>query len=81
MRIRHPRAADVAIDVNGETVVPDADGVYDIGDASAWLQRYAAANDTTPDALLVAETCDVVKSDGAVCGRELPCPYHSDSED
>lgn len=22
-------------------------------------------------------TCDVVKSDGEVCGRELPCRYHS----
>lgn len=27
------------------------------------------------------ETCDVVKSDGEVCGRELPCPYHSDEDD
>jgi hypothetical protein len=24
------------------------------------------------------ETCDTVKADGEVCGRELPCPYHSD---
>lgn len=28
-----------------------------------------------------AETCTEVKSDGEVCGRELPCPYHSDDED
>ena len=21
-------------------------------------------------------TCEVVKSDGEVCGRERPCPYH-----
>jgi len=21
-------------------------------------------------------TCDEVKSDGEVCGRDLPCPYH-----
>jgi len=21
-------------------------------------------------------TCDVVKNDGEVCGRERPCPYH-----
>lgn len=27
-----------------------------------------------------AETCDAVKSDGEVCGRELPCPYHSDED-
>jgi len=29
----------------------------------------------------VTETCPVVKSDGEVCGRELPCRYHSDDED
>lgn len=23
-----------------------------------------------------ADTCDTVKSDGEVCGRERPCPYH-----
>lgn len=24
------------------------------------------------------ETCDVEKSDGEVCGREKPCPYHDE---
>lgn len=24
------------------------------------------------------ETCDVVKQDGEVCGRDLPCRYHSE---
>lgn len=28
-----------------------------------------------------ADTCDAVKTDGEVCGRELPCPYHSDEEE
>ena len=28
-----------------------------------------------------SETCDAVKSDGEVCGRELPCRFHSDTED
>jgi hypothetical protein len=28
-----------------------------------------------------SETCDVVKSDGEVCGRDLPCPYHSDGDE
>lgn len=23
-----------------------------------------------------ADTCEAVKSDGEVCGRELPCQYH-----
>lgn len=27
-----------------------------------------------------AETCQEVKADGEVCGRDLPCPYHSDEE-
>jgi hypothetical protein len=26
----------------------------------------------------VTETCDHVKDDGDVCGRDLPCRYHSD---
>ena len=25
-----------------------------------------------------AGTCEVVKSDGDVCGRDLPCQYHPD---
>lgn len=24
------------------------------------------------------ETCQTVKSDGEVCGRELPCQYHTE---
>jgi hypothetical protein len=23
-------------------------------------------------------TCEAIKADGDVCGRELPCPYHSE---
>ncbi|AFH22025.1 hypothetical protein OSG_eHP14_00225 [environmental Halophage eHP-14] len=83
MRIRHPRddgdgGPGVAIDVDGEIVTPDDDGIYTIGDADSWLRRYAAANDCEPDDLLVSATCDVVKSDGEVCGRNLPCPYHTE---
>lgn len=29
----------------------------------------------------VVETCHVEKSDGEICGRELPCAWHSDTED
>lgn len=25
--------------------------------------------------------CDAIKSDGDVCGRELPCAYHSEGEE
>lgn len=27
-----------------------------------------------------AETCGVIKADGDVCGRELPCRFHTDDE-
>lgn len=99
VRIRLPRTLDgsdppgIAIDVAGETVLPDDDGHYDIGDRRAWLESFAAANDCDADDLVVdgadadsddatvpnvtAATCDAVKSDGEVCGRELPCRYHS----
>lgn len=80
MRIRHPRGVGIAIDVNGETVTPDDNGHYDIGDNRGWLDRYARAHDCDPEDLLVADTatCDTLKQDGEVCGREKPCPYHSE---
>lgn len=28
----------------------------------------------------VTETCQAEKSNGEICGRELPCGYHSDEE-
>lgn len=39
---------------------------------------------TTTDADVVegdATTCQAVKTDGEVCGRELPCPYHSEDDE
>lgn len=88
-----PAAVDVdgetvPVDEHGFFEVPDG--------TDGWLQRFAAAHgveyddegqckrpqgwpdqsieDATPD------TCETVKDDGEVCGRELPCPYHSDDE-
>lgn len=86
MQIRHPRALDgdpprIALDVDGEHVAPNDDGSYDLPDDSeGWLERFAAANGVDADDLRVDETatCDVVKSDGEVCGRELPCQYHDE---
>lgn len=83
MLIRHPRSLDgdppgIAIDVRGETVLPDEAGHYDIGHRGRWLKRYADSYDVDPEDLIVPETCDTVKSDGEVCGRDLPCPYHSE---
>jgi len=85
MRIRHPRSLDgdppgIAIDVRGETVLPDEAGHYDIGDHERWLDRYADSYGVDPADLVVGGTCDTVKADGEVCGRELPCPYHSDTD-
>ena len=84
MRVWHPIAledagvVDDAVDVNGE-LVPIDDGTFECDDES-WLDRWADGYGYDADELLVAETCDTVKSDGDVCGRELPCPYHSDTE-
>jgi hypothetical protein len=44
---------------------------------TAWGARF----DIDTGRLRVAETCTVEKNDGEVCGRDLPCPYHSDTED
>jgi len=35
----------------------------------------SAANDDS-DSTSDGETCDVVKGDGEVCGRDRPCRYH-----
>lgn len=80
MRLKHPRGlAGITVDVAGEHVMTDADGTFAVpDDARGWAEDYAAANGTTVDALRVTETCDTVKTDGEVCGRELPCPYHSE---
>lgn len=97
MRFRHPRGLTIAIDVGGETVLPDEGGVYEIDRGRGWLREFARAHDTTADELLVdgdddddddgdddrgeaSATCETVKTDGEVCGRELPCPYHSEAE-
>lgn len=88
-RIQHPRALEgdppgVAIDVDGEHVAPDEEGVYELPeDAEGWLERFAAANDADAEELVVeadSGTCQVVKNDGEVCGRDLPCSYHSDED-
>ena len=83
MRLRHPlaetpRACDDAVDLGG-TLLPVEDGELTVPDRlEPAAQEWAAGYDTTLEALRVTETCDVVKSDGEVCGRELPCQYHSE---
>ena len=34
--------------------------------------------DADEDDVEAAGTCDTVKNDGDVCGRDLPCSYHSE---
>lgn len=85
MRVEHPRArrdggtVPAYVDVHGESVpVADDDTFAVPDDAHGWLERFAAAYDVDADDLPVGETCDVVMSNDEVCGRDLPCPYHSD---
>jgi len=84
MQVQHPRAdgetfRPIAVDVAGERVVTNSDGIFEVpDDARGWLERFARAYDADPDALIQEQTCDVVKHDGEVCGRDLPCQYHSE---
>lgn len=48
------------------------------GDKAVVGERTADRLTSRDDFELVIETCDAVKSDGDVCGRDLPCPYHSE---
>lgn len=84
-RYRHPRvdpdadgAPGFSVSLAGETIPLDADGTFET-DADAAVEGLAKAYGTTADAIRVDEppgTCDVVKSDGDVCGRSRPCHYH-----
>ena len=73
------------VDVDGDTVhVDDETGVFEVDD-QAWLARFATAHGVAASDLLVdesdTEACTAVKSDGDACGRDLPCPYHSNGDD
>jgi len=56
----------------------DGPDFEDAGDEGAVGKRTAGRLTERDDFELVVETCDTVKSDGDRCGRELPCPYHSE---
>lgn len=78
MRLHHPHGDDY-VSIHGDLVPIDDDGTFEAPET--WADAFADRHDTTLDDLRVTETCEVVKQDGAVCGRDLPCPYHSDGED
>lgn len=85
------------VDVAGHDVTVDDDGWLELpeGTPASWVETFAAVHDVTfdedgavvredsteDDADAEAETCQEVTGDGDVCGRELPCQYHSDQED
>lgn len=87
--VRHPRARDdvaghppAAVTVRGRSypVARDDDPATVTLPDAADVAALAAAYDLAADDLRVTETCDAVKSDGEVCGRELPCQYHSEDD-
>lgn len=86
---QHPRIGPeddvaIAVDLGDYQVVTDADGRFD-AESDADVKALATAYRTTPAEMRVGGddpgTCDVTKADGEVCGRELPCPYHTDDPD
>lgn len=92
MLLRDPRAPTDAdgrpdgwVDVKGDLVAVDSDGTFEHPAIDEqWAREYAERQGATYNEVVVdaheqeTETCDAVKNDGEVCGRELPCPYHSD---
>jgi len=79
--VRHPRALDdvaghpaAAVTVRGESY-PIKDGQVTLPDERD-VRALADAHGVDADDLRLTETCDVVKSDDEVCGRDRPCPYH-----
>jgi hypothetical protein len=75
--VRHPHAlrdaaVPSAVTVGGTDYPIDSDGVVDcpesVADAiqAAWEAQYGV--------------CLEAKTDGDTCGRELPCPYHTEGE-
>lgn len=92
MQVEHPHAdrdaSPAAVTVGQTTYAVDDAGVIQCpsDEAASVADVLARAYDISPDGLLIGvddaatATCDAVKNDGEVCGRELPCPYHGDDE-
>jgi hypothetical protein len=52
--------------------------LYDMEVADIRVDEQTDAGTTDGDE---SDTCEVVKTDGEVCGRDLPCPYHGGGAD
>jgi len=82
MPVKHPHAdrdaSPAAVTVGTDTYPVDDDGVIECPAAaeSSAAARLARVYGCDSDALRVSETCEVVKDDGDVCGRDRPCQYH-----
>ena len=80
----HYGQADVNLDdvdrARDVTVSEDEDGRY-VGVSAGYADEVASFLGVDPDGTggdEDAETCGTEKGDGEVCGRPLPCAYHSD---
>lgn len=85
----HPRVVQgkhppPVIAVDGTDVPVDGAGRFDVPvDQAEWLAELADTYGVALHAIREGGpgVCEAVKDDGEVCGRDLPCQYHSDSED
>jgi len=83
MPVKHPLAdrdaAPAAATVGTATYAVGDDGVIDCpADAVPRVaDALAGAYDANPADILI-DVCPERKSDGDLCGRDKPCPYHSD---
>jgi hypothetical protein len=86
MPVRHPHAdrdaSPAAVTVDTTTYAVGDDGTIDCppADETHVADVLAGAYECDAADLLVSETCEAVKADGEVCGRERPCRYHSDED-
>lgn len=71
----HGYTAEVYEDDEGRYVGAHADVAPII--AAAWREEFDGYDFRVTDE---AETCQVEKADGEVCGRDTPCPYHGDED-
>jgi hypothetical protein len=89
---RHPRAGDgpgqppARVHVSRAENAPVTDGTFTAPEGVARAIADAHGVDVSEmrvggDSDATSGTCDAIKSDGEVCGRELPCPYHSEGGD
>lgn len=87
MRVRYPAALDGVsgnvpsrVTVDGDNYDVDDDGVVELP-SEYEADRLASAYGVDVSDIRVTDICDVVKNDGEVCGRELPCRFHSEDDE